>query len=233
MANVPTKFVLDMRSSGMNDSEIIKRLREQGYTEKEINDAFNQAKVKEIIKESVSENKDLPPLPSPSADKNEYEQSSYELVPTPPNIDITDVNAPTPTQPPQPTQVSTPLSEDVRQSYEPVEEYGYGYEPDYTIETFEELAESIIEEKWREFIEKLGDIQTWKDSVNREITRLEKRVEKIEELISRIQAALFEKVGEYGKSLKELSTDVKAVEKVLSKVLSPLMKKVKEKVKEK
>ena len=113
------------------------------------------------------------------------------------------------------------------ESYEyPQQTQGYG--ESYSAETFEEIAESIIEEKWRSVMDKIGDIQGWKETVDREIGRIETRIEKIDDVITGIHAALLEKVGEYGKNIKTLGSDVKAVEKVLSQILSPLIKNVKE-----
>ena len=92
----------------------------------------------------------------------------------------------------------------------------------------EEIAEAIIEEKWRSFTEKVGDVQLWRESVDREVARMEKRIDKVDDSISAIHAALLDKVGEYGKGVKSLGSDLKAVEKVLSQILEPLMHNVKE-----
>ena len=227
MAEPPTKLILDMQNSGMRDDEVIIKLREQGYSEKDINDGFNQAKVKSTIRAEDSsaigeiETAGTPPVaaqptpapapaPAPAAD---------EFVPAP-SPEGYEQAAPTPSQ-------------------ESWEGYGYGYpqaqptaygygEAASTSEAFEEIAESIVEEKWRSFTEKIGDLQGWKESVDREITRIDSRIERIDDAMTGINAALLEKVGEYGKSIKGLGSDVKAVEKALSQILGPLMRNIKE-----
>ena len=81
MAEPPIKLVIEMQNSGLNDAEIIKRLREQGYSEKDINDSFNQAKVKSTINQE--------PFPTPVAGGNysgsetPQPRASEEFIPAP------------------------------------------------------------------------------------------------------------------------------------------------------
>jgi len=214
MAEPPVNLVMEMQSSGLNDAEVIRRLREQGYSEKDINDAFNQAKIKSTIKQE--------PFPTPAtaeAGAGDYmkagppQQGGAEFVPAPSPEGYVQQEQPAPSF----------------ESYEYPQQVQQGYNQEsYSTETFEEIAESIIEEKWRSFMDRIGDMQGWKETVDREIARIEKRTEKIDDAITGIHAALLEKVGEYGKNIKTLGSDVKAVEKALSQILSPLMRNVKD-----
>lgn len=217
MAEPPTNFVLEMQRSGLNDMEIIMRLREQGYTDKEINDAVNQARVKQTIRPEEFQTgamAEIPETPMPPPP-----ELSEEFIPAPSSS-----TAPATPAYPTPEQGYEYGYPETQESYEGYAEPGTAY----TTEAFEEIAESIIEERWRTFMEKIGDIQGWKERVNREIVRMEKRMEKMDDSLRSVHAAMIEKVGEYGKSIKGLGTDVKAMEKAFSQMLQPMMKNVKE-----
>ncbi len=220
----PTREVLDMQNAGMNDADIIRRLREAGYTEKDINDAFNQAKVKTTVRAepyatsapAAATGELATPAPTQTAGYAEQEGGGWQETAAP----------------------ASAYPEGYGEGYgygtetEGTEGYGYPQQAQaaeaYTAETFEEIAESIIEEKWQEFTEKVGDLRIWKETIDRDIERIEKRIERIEDSINSIQAAIMEKVGEYGKGVKSLGTDVKAMEKALKDIIEPLMKNVKE-----
>ncbi len=227
----PTKLVLEMQKTGMNDGEIIRRLREQGYTDKDINDAFNQARVKQSIRSDEFSEVPEAPMPSrmsgmpqetprkmPEKGMNEYVPAPSQYPEQPEEYDYgqqQDYNYYPETQPEQ------------QEQYEYEQEYP-GYEQGYTTEAFEEIAESIIEERWRTFMEKIGDVQGWKERVDREIDRIEKRIDKIDDSLRSIHAAMLEKVDEYGKGVKDLGTDVKAMGKAFSGIMQPIMKHAKE-----
>ena len=220
----PTSLILEMQKSGLNDAEIIERLREQGYTDRDINDAINQAKVKQTIKteefqEPARQAPALAPLPNPEQNvATPITGQRGEFVPTP---------SPTPASQPTTTTAPEMQYEYEQPSYEGYEGYG-DYGTAATTEAFEEIAESIIEERWRAFMEKVGDLQAWKERTEKEISRIEKRIEKIDDALTSIHTALLTKVDEYGKGVRNLGTDVKAMEKAFSQVLQPMMKKAKE-----
>ena len=211
----PTNLILEFQKSGMNNAEIIRRLKEQGYTDKDINDGFNQAKVKQSIRSdefSQIPEAPIPPAQSMQPIKQTIEQNQYEPVPTPSYAEKEQ----------QPIEEGYDYAYPETQQQYP-EEYST-YEQAYTTEAFEEIAESIIEERWRAFMEKIGDIQAWKEKIDREISRVEKRIDKIESSLIGIHSAMLEKVDEYGKGVKELGTDIKAIEKAFSGIMQPLMK---------
>ncbi|MBU2497101.1 MAG: hypothetical protein KJ767_03525 [Nanoarchaeota archaeon] len=238
----PTKLVLEMQKTGMNDGEIIRRLREQGYTDKDVNDAFNQARVKQSIRSD--EFSEVPDAPMPSQ-RSPQEPTRMSGMPqgTPRQMPEQGMNefVPGPSQYPEQNEQEydygqqqdynyypeTQPEQQEQQQYESEQEYP-GYEQGYTTEAFEEIAESIIEERWRAFMEKIGDVQGWKERVDREIDRIEKRIDKIDNSLMNIHAAMLEKVNEYGKGVKDLGTDVKAMERAFSGIMQPLMKHSKE-----
>lgn len=262
MKEPPTKLLLELQNSGLGDTDIIERLRERGHTEQEINDAFNQAKVKDTIKtdEFSPETPELPeapgdfevpgPVAAQAAGPATMKQPQPGMQAEPQPAMQEEAPMPATQEMPQPAPSSPqtqPALPPQPQEYVPAPSYGYetggsgGYEdygtetggyaqPEgaYTVEDFEEIVESIVEERWRAFIERIGDIQGWKEGIDRELARIDKRMERIDDSLNSINAALLEKVGEYGKNIKTLGSDVKAVEKALSQILDPLMRNVRE-----
>lgn len=266
MAESVASVVLRMQNAGLGDAEIIERLREQGFSERQINDGFNQAKVRNTIKADDFSGFEDPSVSEESAPRARTQGraargargagrstgrapkgfTSEEFIQAPaPEEDYTEEGYET-------SQMQDASDWGADQgantgaggaggagtagggyygySYPQAQQQGYaqGYDAGYTAEAFEEVAESIIEEKWRSFTEKVGDVQLWRESIDRDIARMEKRIDKIDDSITAIHAALLDKVGEYGRGVKSLGSDVKAVEKVLSQILEPLMHNVKE-----
>ena len=95
-------------------------------------------------------------------------------------------------------------------------------------EKIEEIAESIIEEKWQHAMDEIGDLGSWKEKMKSEIISIKQEVLRIENLFDGMQQALLGRIKDYDKQVGEVSTDVKAVEKLLENILRPLTDNVKE-----
>ncbi len=186
-----------MQRAGMTDAQVIQNLREQGYSEKDINDAINQATIKQNV-----EGMEIPvphpgtvPGMAPSVMTEQYGEV------------------------PQYAEQGQGYAEQSG-----AEGYEYPYPETYASnEAIEEIAESIIEEKWQDFRERVGDLKGWKERLEKDLQRAEERLEKVEDSINNIQRALLEKVEDYGKGIRGLGSDVRAIEKVLSQVLDPMV----------
>jgi len=224
--HTPIDEVAKMQSLNMNDAQIIRKLTEQGFNPVEINDALNQAKIKQEIgagKPLSSEGF------SPSMMNSQTPQMDEVPVPTPSAI------------PPR----QEPLRQErrVEQPLPPVrpegQEQGYPYpyptyedqplqQPSMGTEAMEEIAEEIVNEKWQEAKAKIGDVVEWKGYADRRINSIEERIKRLESSMDRLQTALLSKVNEYGRSIKMLGAEIGSVENTLGKVLSPLVDNVKE-----
>jgi uncharacterized protein YhaN len=95
-------------------------------------------------------------------------------------------------------------------------------------ENFEEIAESIIEEKWKGISSEFDKMKAWKDSVNERLDKLEQSVTDIRSDIENLHKAIVAKIGEYDKNLLSVGTEIKAMEKVFSKVLPTFTENVSE-----
>lgn len=90
------------------------------------------------------------------------------------------------------------------------------------------VVEEIIDEKWKEMLTSMGDITTWKVQVEDDLEAAKQEILRLQSRFDTVQAAVIGKVGEYEGSMKDLSTDMKALEQVMQKILEPLTANIKE-----
>ena len=93
---------------------------------------------------------------------------------------------------------------------------------------FQELAESIIDEKWQKVLEDIGDLAVWKEKVRSDIVSLKQELLRMEARFENLQNAITGKIKDYDKNIGDVGTDIKALEKLLQNILQPLSTNVKE-----
>src|SRR3989338_6907172 len=103
-------------------------------------------------------------------------------------------------------------------------------EPQQTadISKMEEIAEAIIDEKWNILVENVNKIIDWKERVDSQISGLNEKISMLKQDFSSLQSAIVGKTGDYDKTMKEVSTDIKAMSKVFQKILPGFIEKVNE-----
>lgn len=89
---------------------------------------------------------------------------------------------------------------------------------DYS-EQIEELAEAIIEEKWQELMKDINKIIEWKNAMEERTAKLEQKFEDLQKNYEALQKGVLSKVGEYDRNIKDVGTEIKAMEQVFKKVL--------------
>ncbi|RLE48190.1 hypothetical protein DRJ25_00465 [Candidatus Woesearchaeota archaeon] len=92
----------------------------------------------------------------------------------------------------------------------------------------EEIIESVIEEKWQKMIKELTKIKEWKDAANTRMERIEQQITDLKSDLDGLQKAIVARVGEYDKTLSEVGTDIKAMEKVFKDVLPQMTENIQE-----
>ena len=100
--------------------------------------------------------------------------------------------------------------------------------PRLNIDRVEEIAESIINEKWSELTREFGDLNTWKDKVSTEILSIKQEIVRTQDRYENLQKAIFGKVNEYNESVVSVTTEMKALEKVLERIINPLTTNIKD-----
>jgi hypothetical protein len=83
----------------------------------------------------------------------------------------------------------------------------------------EEVAESIIDEKWEELMKNMDKIVAWKDETTGRIAKIEQEIKDVKERFEALHAGVLSKVSEYDKGIKDVGTDIRAMEDVFKKVI--------------
>jgi hypothetical protein len=209
--------VMKMKERGMPEDSIVKSLRQEGFPPKEIHEALSQSKIKEVLtKEKDNESaqeEDSETLPYYSETQSNEPQSSQQE----PAYEYAAEE-----------QIAPPP-----QQYSP--EQGGGYYQEYqpqqggsNIETINDIAEQIVEEKTSEIKKKINSIVNFKASAASDIEKINKRLDKLENNFDALQAAILKKIGEYGDDIKNISKEMHSTQESFSKILDPLTDNIRE-----
>lgn len=249
MANqTPTEEVIRMNKLGMNDSQIITKLTEQGFNPVQIHDALTQSKVRNEVSARTPEQQGMKPSIMPQTPPQSPFQTAKPMnlpqIPPPQQQPPKEMELPVP----KPSAVP-PLPQSMQKQPEsprqltpqqpsPQQDVAYPYvyptyeeptvQPPISTEAFEELAEEIVNEKWNEVKSKITEVIEWKSYAEKRIVSMDDRVKRIELNMDRLQVALLSKVNEYGRGIKDLGAEMSSLEGALGKILSPLVENVKE-----
>lgn len=100
--------------------------------------------------------------------------------------------------------------------------------PPMSSDEIQRMIETVVEEKWKAYSEKFGDIGVWKNQIENDLESIKQEVLRLQKRFDSMQAAVVGKVGEYGKGMKDISAEMKALEKVFEKILDPLTRNIKD-----
>ena len=210
----------------MKNEEISKNLEGQGYKLQEIQDAINQAK----IKEGVKGNK----MPEENVQGTVGQQPAAEEdfnIPPPPGAEGLEAPGATPEGASPPSPPSPPGAGDYSTGMQsaPVRpQYQMPAQPAMGVEDMQAVVEQIVEEKWKEMMGKVGDISLFKSRVGDDMEAVKQELLRTQKRLEDLQVAVLGKVKEYNKGVESISTDMKALEQVFSKIIGPLTTNVKE-----
>ncbi|MBW2974382.1 hypothetical protein KY366_01570 [Candidatus Woesearchaeota archaeon] len=93
-------------------------------------------------------------------------------------------------------------------------------------ESIEEIAEAIVEEKWKEKEKEIKKIINWKDEVTSKLAQLQQQITDLKGSFDSLHQGMLGKISEYDENLTNVGTEIKAMEKVFSKVLPSLTESV-------
>src|SRR3989338_6823861 len=97
-----------------------------------------------------------------------------------------------------------------------------------TEDMIEQIAETIIEEKWQKMMQNVGDLNVWKEKVRTDILSIKQELVRLDNKVESLQKIILGKVRDYDEHITEVGTEIKALEKVLQNVITPLSTNVKE-----
>jgi len=189
--------VLQLQSQGMQDTDIIRILREEGISPVEINDSLNQAKIKVAVSGSTPDSNN-------ATNFSDMDQSMMSQ-----------------------EDISGGMPEQVPVNEEPQYDQPYSqtyYQPTgLDAETITEVAEQIVIEKLDEFTRRVGDLVAFRSDVHDKIKDIEEKIKRIESSLDKIQQAVIGKVGEYGDNLNLIKKDMGSLHDTMSKLMNPLI----------
>ena len=108
----------------------------------------------------------------------------------------------------------------------PVQESAQEPQPEINKEQMEEMAEAIIDEKWKEFEDDIKVIIDWKEKTEAKINKFEQQLKDLSSGLNSLHKSLIEKISEYDKGITNVGTEIKAMEKVFQKILPSLTENV-------
>jgi hypothetical protein len=229
--DVPLDEVIELQNRGMTPQQISNTLS-QKYPKDQVEDAISQATIKSQISQ---------PKPSLKIDDTGIPpstQPSPNILPpgNAPNIPPELMNAPAPSKPaPKPTQPTQetipPLTPQIQPKLQtPALQPSIAPEPASrpSYEMIEEIAESVVKEKWNELIKNVGDIKAWKEKMQVDIKAIKQEMLRMQDRFEMLQKSLMGKLADYDEGVKEVGTEMRALEQVLQKILGPLTKNIKE-----
>ncbi|MFH0978138.1 MAG: hypothetical protein V1837_02430 [Candidatus Woesearchaeota archaeon] len=95
-------------------------------------------------------------------------------------------------------------------------------------ERIEEMAETIIDEKWDELIKNINKIVDWKDKTEARLLKNEQEMKDLKESFDKLHKALIGKIAEYDQNILNVGTEIKAMEKVFQQILPTFTENVSE-----
>ncbi|MFH1325436.1 MAG: hypothetical protein ABIH49_01540 [archaeon] len=190
--------IQQMRSQGIEDDEIIQKLQEQGVSPRAINDALNQAQIKQAVS---GEEENMEDIPSPSSTPS-YIPKTQEV--------------------PQNTQQ---YGDYYSQNYYPQENYS---EQPYTgtdTNTIIEIAEQVFMEKVQKIQDKTNELNEFKTISESKINNISERIKRIEAIMDKMQTAILEKIGSYGENLSSIKKEMSMMQDSFGKIVNKIPEK--------
>lgn len=223
--------IIQMQQEQKSDTEIITQLQNEGISPSEINNAINQAKIKNAVSppepltpEQVATNNQVPitnnqtmqPSMMPAPDTTTPQQPLPPTEPQPPEA----YPQPTPNYPEQEYYTPQP------QAYS--EQDTYPQAGSYETETISEIAEQVATEKLEDYKSKVGDIASFKNQIQSKVNNIDDRLKIIENSIQQLQQAILGKIGEYGENYAMVHKDLDNLHGTIAKLMNPLIDNVNE-----
>jgi hypothetical protein len=189
------QLVISMRQQGLDNNQIVQYLQRSGYNSNQIFDALSQADLRSAAPDQFNPDDSAP---FPGSNLQPMRQGMPQM------------------QQPQmaPPQMSPPP---MQQSMPPPPMPSHDLPDNH--EQIEELVETVIDEKWEEFSKNINKIIEWKNSTEAKIASIEQQFKDLKELFDKLHTAIIGKITEYDQNIRNVDTDIKAMEKVFQKIL--------------
>ncbi len=97
-----------------------------------------------------------------------------------------------------------------------------------TTEDIEEVVEEIISEKWKSVAKDLDDLKKWKDDSADSLGEIKEKVDGLADSLERLKASIAEQVNKYSQSIDDVTTEIKAMDKVFREIMPEFTDNVKQ-----
>lgn len=186
--------VIQMKNQGIGDERIVNTFRERGISPREINDALDQAQIKNAVSDTQFAEQN-PPAPEQEYPGNYVPQTQEMLG----------------------QEEYAPQS----QEYSPQENYeNYSASTGINSDTIIEISEQVFSEKIQKIQKQLENINEFKILTQTKIDNNLERLKRIESVIDKLQIAILEKIGSYGKNLETIKKEMSMMQDSFGKVVN-------------
>ncbi len=204
--------VIEMQKGGMSNAEIFTNLQEQKISPKEISDAINQAQIKNALNENNTQGTTMNPNEQQSImNSSPAPQAAPEPEPMAPPVDNM--------APEQPQDYYTQTPQGYDTGYD---QGGYGGGA-FDSDSIAEIAGQVVEEEFKNYKKKTGDMLSFKNSTEEKIQDMSNRLQRVEATIDKLQSAILQKVGEFGENTSYIRKDLEALHNTTSQLMNPLI----------
>ncbi len=195
-----------MQAENRPDAEITRILEQRGVSDREINAALAQSRIKEAVSGS-----DYPPTPTPQGTSSkapqEYEGMQASMLA------------------PESQPEEYPVAPESRQEYgqtdptQPYQEYQQYQPSGISSDTITEIAEQVVDEKISQIRDSLKKTLDLKNTLEGKMEYLDERLKRMEKIIDRLQLSVLQKVGEYVTNVDDIKKELIETQKSFKSLL--------------
>ena len=201
--------VSQMKSQGIPEQEIVSRLNQQRISPKEINDALNQSRIKDAVYSPQETN--MPPtetIPMPENVEAPYVPRTQDIK------QGSSVPQPQKAYTPQPQEEYAPPQEVYQQ-----EAYDYAPEGEQNSDMMIEISEQVFSEKIKKVERQIDKINNTQTVLQTQTEHSTEKLKRIESIMDKLQIAILEKIGSYGKNLESIKKEMTMIEDSFTKIV--------------
>ena len=222
------------RGERTSDQEMIGRMKEKGVAPKEINDALNRQKIKSAVSADTKDNEEMETsimmperpvqLPTEGGDVREEDIAPPQIMARERDRSPKAIEMGEESYVPKPQEETyTPSQEySVPQGYAPQEyydEYTPGIGGITDADTMIEISEQVFSEKIKHIQKQAEEMNEFRTLAETKIEHISSGLKRIETVIDRLQAAILEKVGAYGRGVEGIKKEMSMMRESFGKMV--------------
>ncbi len=192
----------ELQNQGLSNPQIYNSLKREGYNSVQIDDAINQKQL--VAQESTEETAGLDEAPEPGLKPSLMDEQE------------------------KPQASATGSSEGYGGGFSGVTFHGDFQGSRSGLDDVEALIEQIIDEKWKTTIERIGNLDVWKEKVKTDVASIKQELIRLEHRFENIEKAVLGKISQYDRNIVNIGNEMKVLEQVFQKIMTPLTTNIKE-----